>query len=45
MHNFAPVPLGGSKEADRRKQMFVESATGKLQIADPEGNWIDVTDA
>jgi len=43
-HHCAPVPLGGSKEAERRKQLFVESATGQLQIADPEGNWIDVSD-
>jgi catechol 2,3-dioxygenase-like lactoylglutathione lyase family enzyme len=42
--HFAPVPLGGSKETDRRKQIFAESATGKLQMADPEGNWLDVTD-
>jgi hypothetical protein len=42
--HFTPVPLGGSKETDRRKQIFAESAIGKMQMADPEGNWLDVTD-
>jgi catechol 2,3-dioxygenase-like lactoylglutathione lyase family enzyme len=42
--HFTPVPLGGSKEADARKALFASSAAGKYQMADPEGNWIDVTD-
>jgi catechol 2,3-dioxygenase-like lactoylglutathione lyase family enzyme len=43
--HFAPVPLGGSTEADLRKELFARSATGTLQMADPEGNWIDITEA
>lgn len=43
--HFRPVPLGGSPEADSRKNLFAKSATGKMQIADPEGNWIDITEA
>jgi hypothetical protein len=38
------MPLGGGKEADVRKAMFAKSATGKYQMADPGGVWIDVTD-
>ena len=41
---LAPMPLGGSKESDVRKNMFVRSATGKWQMADPDGNWLDITD-
>jgi predicted enzyme related to lactoylglutathione lyase len=41
---LAPMPLGGGKEADVRKAMFAKSATGKYQMADPGGVWIDVTD-
>ncbi|HEX9808670.1 MAG TPA: VOC family protein [Alphaproteobacteria bacterium] len=36
--------LGGSKEAETRKRMFERSALGKYQIADPDGNWLDITD-
>lgn len=42
--HFAPVPLGGSPEAELRKQLFARSATGSLQMADPEGNWIDISE-
>lgn len=41
---IAPVPLGGSKESDVRLRLFERSATGKFQMADPDGSWIDVTD-
>jgi catechol 2,3-dioxygenase-like lactoylglutathione lyase family enzyme len=41
---LAPVPLGGSKESDVRKRFFEKNATGKWQMADPEGNWLDITD-
>ena len=41
---LAPVPLGGSPESEVRRRFFEENATGKLQISDPDGNWIDVTD-
>lgn len=41
---LAPVPLGGSRESDVRKGFFQKSATGKFQMADPDGTWIDITD-
>jgi catechol 2,3-dioxygenase-like lactoylglutathione lyase family enzyme len=41
---LAPMPLGGNKEAEVRKQLLASSATGKYQMADPGGVWIDVTD-
>jgi catechol 2,3-dioxygenase-like lactoylglutathione lyase family enzyme len=41
---LAPVPLGGSKESDVRMQHFQNSASGKFQMTDPDGTWIDVTD-
>jgi len=41
---LAPVPLGGSPESDVRKRFFEEHATGKYQMADPDGVWIDITD-
>jgi hypothetical protein len=41
---LASVPLGGSPEADVRRQFFGKSATGKVQMTDSDGNWIDVTD-
>lgn len=41
---LAPRPLGGSTESETRKKMFAKSALGKFQIADPDGNWIDITD-
>jgi catechol 2,3-dioxygenase-like lactoylglutathione lyase family enzyme len=43
-HHLAPVPLGGSEESDGRMRLFQGSALGKMQMADPDGNWIDVTD-
>jgi hypothetical protein len=41
---LAPVPLGGSPESDMRKRFFERHATGKWQMSDPDGNWIDITD-
>jgi catechol 2,3-dioxygenase-like lactoylglutathione lyase family enzyme len=41
---LASRPLGGSDEANRRRDFFARNATGKLQISDPDGNWLDVTD-
>ena len=41
---LAPVPLGGSKESDVRRHFFERSAGGKWQMADPDGNWLDITD-
>jgi len=41
---LAPVPLGGSKESDVRKRFFEKHATGKWQMTDPDGSWIDITD-
>ncbi len=42
---LAPVPLGGSPESDVCKRLFENSACGKWQMSDPDGNWIVVTDA
>ena len=41
---LAGVPLGGSAESDVRKRFFGKHATGKFQMSDPDGNWIDITD-
>ena len=41
---LAPVPLGGSKESDVRRAFLAASATGKYQMTDPDGVWIDITD-
>ncbi|HEY4264017.1 MAG TPA: VOC family protein [Micropepsaceae bacterium] len=41
---LAPVPLGGSPESDVRRRFFEKHATGKWQMSDPDGNWIDITD-
>lgn len=41
---LAPVGLGGSPESDVRKRFFEKCATGKFQMTDSDGNWIDVTD-
>ena len=41
---LAPMPLGGSKEANARRAFFERTASGKLQIADPGAVWIDITD-
>ncbi len=37
-------PLGGSPESEVRKRFLERCALGKFQLADPDGNWIDVTD-
>ncbi len=42
---MAPRPLGGSKESAVRKQLFVGSALGGYQMADNDGNWIDISEA
>ena len=41
---LAGVPLGGSNESDVRMRFFQRHATGKFQMSDPDGNWIDITD-
>jgi catechol 2,3-dioxygenase-like lactoylglutathione lyase family enzyme len=41
---LAPVPMGGSPESAVRKRFFERQATGKWQMTDPDGNWIDITD-
>jgi len=41
---LAPIRLGGSKEADARRDFLARSATGKMQICDPNAVWIDITD-
>jgi hypothetical protein len=38
------MPLGGGKEADARKTFLAKTAGGKMQMADPGGNWIVVDD-
>jgi predicted enzyme related to lactoylglutathione lyase len=42
--HLSPVPLGGGKESNVRRKFFENNTTGKFQMADPDGNWIDVTD-
>lgn len=39
---LAAVQLGGSPEADTRRSLLARAATGSYQLADPDGNWIDV---
>src|SRR6266581_4827560 len=41
---LAGVPLGGSPESDVRKRFLAGQASGKWQMSDPDGNWIDITD-
>jgi len=41
---LAPVPLGGSPESEVRKRFFTDQANGKFQMADSDGNWLDITD-
>ena len=44
-NQYLAVPqLGGGKEAEVRRSMLARSATGKYQLCDPDGTWIDVTD-
>ena len=42
---LAPMPLGGSPESDVRRRLFEANATGKFQLADPDGIWLDISDA
>jgi hypothetical protein len=39
------MPLGGNKEAEVRKAFLAKAGGGKVQMADPGGNWIVVDDA
>jgi catechol 2,3-dioxygenase-like lactoylglutathione lyase family enzyme len=39
-----PMPLGGNKEAEVRKAFLAKAGGGKVQMADPGGNWIVVDD-
>ena len=41
---LAPCLLGGSPESEVRRQVFANAALGAYQMADPDGNWIDITD-
>jgi catechol 2,3-dioxygenase-like lactoylglutathione lyase family enzyme len=41
---LAPMPIGGSREAEVRKALLAKSSMGKYQMADPGGVWIDVSD-
>src|SRR5204863_5276296 len=41
---LAPVPLGGSPESNVRRDFLKKSATGKFQMTDIDGNWLDITD-
>jgi hypothetical protein len=41
---LASRPLGGSPESEVRRKYFESCSLGKYQLADPDGNWIDVTD-
>ncbi len=40
---LAPMPLGGSPELERRRDSFRNSADGAWQMADPDGNWLDIS--
>lgn len=42
---MAPRALGGSKESEVRKQLFIGSSLGGYQMADNDGNWIDISEA
>jgi len=41
---LASRPLGGSVESDTRRTLVENNALGKYLIADPDGNWLDITD-
>ena len=41
---LGPRVLGGSPESEVRRQVFANAALGTYQMADPDGNWIDITD-
>ena len=40
---LAPMPLGGSPESEVRKELLRSSANGEFQMADPDGNWLDIS--
>jgi catechol 2,3-dioxygenase-like lactoylglutathione lyase family enzyme len=39
-----PIELGGGPEADVRLRLLQSVSLGKIQIADPEGLWLDIDD-
>jgi catechol 2,3-dioxygenase-like lactoylglutathione lyase family enzyme len=39
---LTPVQLGGSSEANTRRALLARAATGSYQLADPDGNWVDI---
>ena len=41
---LASRPLGGGPESEVRRKFLESNVLGKMQIADPDGNWIDITD-
>ena len=41
---IAARPLGGSTEASTRRDKLASCALGDFQIADPDGNWLDITE-
>jgi catechol 2,3-dioxygenase-like lactoylglutathione lyase family enzyme len=41
---LATRTMGGSQESEIRRKLFGSNALGKIQIADPDGTWIDITD-
>ena len=43
-HYLAPIPLGGSREANVRRDFLAANCIGKMQFADPGAVWVDVTD-
>jgi catechol 2,3-dioxygenase-like lactoylglutathione lyase family enzyme len=40
---MAPIQLGGTEETDACAELFRKSALGSFQIADSDGNWIDIS--
>ena len=36
--------MGGSPESNVRRDFLKKSATGKWQMTDIDGNWLDITD-
>jgi catechol 2,3-dioxygenase-like lactoylglutathione lyase family enzyme/predicted enzyme related to lactoylglutathione lyase len=40
---LAPMPLGGSPESETRRELFRNSANGAWQMADSDGNWLDIS--
>ena len=40
---LAPMPVGGSPESETRRELLRSSASGVWQMADPDGNWLDIS--